>query len=304
MPLEMLMESVIDEKSMGRAQPVKRSGCIEDIDEDDPVFVTNGGMCDGEEIEEAVRLQLAPLEQRVLQVHQDLLPLHVHGVHLDQPGCINTQEIPLPLQVTAESPVLPPPSLPSSCLRQSAVVPATEIAPWKRNSAGSREMPEDRQAPSLSREAPAKLTVSFSKSAMMGEKKRNSGTPIPLAKSVTAFHFNESDMPWHRRMCHQLVRNARFELLVMMTLLASSATLGVETHVAMQDLHSEPHVIFRIFDITWCVAFVLELVLRIFADGKMFFSIRNPEYGWNWMDTFFVAISTADEAVVLLGFAI
>ena len=27
MPLEMLMESVIDEKSMGRAQPVKRSGC-------------------------------------------------------------------------------------------------------------------------------------------------------------------------------------------------------------------------------------------------------------------------------------
>lgn len=43
MPLEMLMESVIDEKSMGR---------IEDIDEDDPVFVTNGGMCDGEEIEE------------------------------------------------------------------------------------------------------------------------------------------------------------------------------------------------------------------------------------------------------------
>ncbi|CAE7911577.1 Scube3, partial [Symbiodinium necroappetens] len=295
MPLEMLMESVIDEKSMGR---------IEDIDEDDPVFVTNGGMCDGEEIEEAVRLQLAPLEQRVLQVHQDLLPLHVHGVHLDQPGCINTQEIPLPLQVTAESPVLPPPSLPSSCLRQSAVVPATEIAPWKRNSAGSLEMPEDRQAPSLSREAPAKLTVSFSKSAMMGEKKRNSGTPIPLAKSVTTFHFNESDMPWHRRMCHQLVRNARFELLVMMTLLASSATLGVETHVAMQDIHSEPHVIFRIFDITWCVAFVLELVFRIFADGKMFFSIRNPEYGWNWMDTFFVAISTADEAVVLLGFAI
>ena len=34
------------------------------------------------------------------------------------------------------------------------------------------------------------------------------------------------------------MRNARFELLVMMTLLASSATLGVETHVAMQDLHS------------------------------------------------------------------
>ena len=39
-------------------------------------------------------------------------------------------------------------------------------------------------------------------------------------------------------MCHNLVRNARFELLVMLTLLASSATLGVETHVAMQDIHS------------------------------------------------------------------
>lgn len=258
-------------------------------------------------VAEAVRLQLAPLEQRVLQVHQELLPLHVHGVQLDQPGCINTQDIPVPLHVTAEreaSPVLPPPSLPSSCLRQSALVPATEIASWKRNTVGNREMPEEQQGPSLSREAPAKLTVSFSKSATMGEKKRSSGTPIPLAKSVTTYHFNESDMPWHRRMCHQLVRNARFELLVMVTLLASSATLGAETHVAMQDINSEPHVVFRIFDITWCVAFVVELFLRIFADGKMFFSTSNPEFGWNWMDTFFVAISTADEAIVLLGFAI
>ncbi|CAE7157996.1 Scn11a, partial [Symbiodinium pilosum] len=61
-------------------------------------------------------------------------------------------------------------------------------------------------------------------------------------------------------------------------------------------------VIFRVFDILWCVAFILELVLRIFADGRMFFSLDNPECGWNWTDTFFVAVSTADEAIVLLGF--
>ena len=37
-----------------------------------------------------------------------------------------------------------------------------------------------------------------------------------------------------------MVRNARFELLVMVTLLASSATLGMETHMAMQDIHAAP----------------------------------------------------------------
>ena len=54
---------------------------------------------------------------------------------------------------------------------------------------------------------------------------------------------------------------------------------GVEaralTCLAVIPIHDE--VVFRIFDITWCVAFVVELFLRIFADGKMFFSTSNPE---------------------------
>ena len=34
------------------------------------------------------------------------------------------------------------------------------------------------------------------------------------------------------------VRHSYFEVLVMMTLLASSATLGIETHLNMQDIES------------------------------------------------------------------
>ncbi|CAJ1449219.1 unnamed protein product [Effrenium voratum] len=51
----------------------------------------------------------------------------------------------------------------------------------------------------------------------------------------------------------------------------------------------------------WCVAFLLELALRVLADGQAFLSTTNPEFAWNLTDTFFVAMSTADELIFLLG---
>ena len=39
----------------------------------------------------------------------------------------------------------------------------------------------------------------------------------------------------------------------------------------------DPHVVFRVFDIMWCVVFVLELGVRILAEGWHFVSWYNPE---------------------------
>jgi len=43
-------------------------------------------------------------------------------------------------------------------------------------------------------------------------------------------------------------------------------------------LHSDiAQVVFRIFDIFWCAAFLAELALRIIADGPHFLNSKNPE---------------------------
>ena len=43
------------------------------------------------------------------------------------------------------------------------------------------------------------------------------------------------------------------------------------------DISNTTQVVFRIFDIFWCAAFLLELGLRIIADGSLFLNRKNPE---------------------------
>lgn len=132
-----------------------------------------------------------------------------------------------------------------------------------------------------------------------------SNAPIALADAAnTSYNLDPDQLGPCRRKALLAVRHSYFEVLVMMTLLASSATLGIETHLNMQDIESDPHVIFRIFDIFWCAAFLLELFVRMLADGRHFLNSRNPEFTWNLTDTVLVAFSTADEVVFMLGFAI
>ena len=68
-----------------------------------------------------------------------------------------------------------------------------------------------------------------------------------------------------------------FPIVIVLVYPQTRAGAEVKVLTCLAMIQNPDEVIFRIFDITWCVAFVLELVLRIFADGKMFFSIRNPE---------------------------
>ena len=44
-----------------------------------------------------------------------------------------------------------------------------------------------------------------------------------------------------------------------------------------QSFRALAKVIFRIFDIFWCAAFLLELFVRMLADGRHFLNSRNPE---------------------------
>mmetsp|Transcript_39799 Transcript_39799/g.92087 ORF Transcript_39799/g.92087 Transcript_39799/m.92087 type:complete len:599 (+) Transcript_39799:61-1857(+) len=246
---------------------------------------------------EAVRSHLSPLEEQVRQLQHHLLPLrHLYAGPLDQPGMVASEEVLVPVSepVSASRSGAPGPPEASKGLRQSAVAAEPTRKSSQRSQSKKVEIAE------ASEESPAKLRVSFSKQTNLS-KARSPGTPIKLAKSVTSYHLEESELPWYRFICFRVVRNSYFELLVMITLLLSSATLGLETHLAMQNIHAETGVVFRVFDITWVVAFLLELSLRIVADGRMFFAWENPEFGWNATDTFFVAISTADELIVLLG---
>lgn len=243
---------------------------------------------------QAVRSQLEPVEQLIAQMQTQLLPLR----HL--------QTSPLPGAVDAQELCIEPRS--QSRLRSIAkkafprMLPPEEVCPPRME----QGIQTDAEAQPTHKHAKTHAILKEIGTGSIGlpwPRGSSGNEPIRVA-STSAYHLDPSTLSPLRGMALFLVRHQCFEVMVMITLLASSFTLGLETHLNMQDVQAEPNVVFRIFDIVWCAAFLLELTLRFVADGFHFLSVLNPEFTWNLTDTVFVVLSTADELIVLLGFAL
>jgi len=262
---------------------------------------------------EAVQSQLKHLEQRLEEMHRQLLPLrHLSASPL--PGAVEaeTQDaMPLSLRDAGHSGPCPHPSSRSHVSEVESPPGRAQLS--ERMEQGIQTDPLQKGPEVSSTGEPKIVKPAFIKSVevppsigLPKPRGSRSNAPIPLAidASLSICKLDPSRMSRWRRTLNQVVRHNSFEVVVMLTLLASSATLGFETHMNMQNVSADPHVVFRIFDIFWCAAFLVELALRIIADGSHFLNSKNPEFTWNVTDTALVALSTADEVIFLLGFAL
>merc|ERR1719359_1096393 len=57
---------------------------------------------------------------------------------------------------------------------------------------------------------------------------------------------------------------------------------------------------FPVIDTLFCLLFTSELVIRIVAEGKVFFSKRSPNWKWNIFDTVLVALQILEEFMARL----
>lgn len=66
-------------------------------------------------------------------------------------------------------------------------------------------------------------------------------------------------------------------LVVEVQVLPVLLLVGIDGHLRYIPISDIAQVVFRIFDIFWCAAFLAELALRIIADGPHFLNSKNPE---------------------------
>merc|ERR1712100_887186 len=76
----------------------------------------------------------------------------------------------------------------------------------------------------------------------------------------------------------------------------------MQTDHMAQGLLETPSAGYRIIDLLFCLLFSGELVLRIIAYGREFFSIGNAEWKWNWFDFVLVANMLLDEIISMIAF--
>lgn len=123
--------------------------------------------------------------------------------------------------------------------------------------------------------------------------------PVPLEKSryyssvdlFQALQVDE-DAGWIERM----VRKDSFDYVMGSLLALNAVIIGIQVDLVSKD-PSDP-AWSRAIDLLFCSVFVVELLLRIYAYGRRFFSMDG--WQWNLFDSLVVFFSLADEATKLV----
>jgi len=104
---------------------------------------------------------------------------------------------------------------------------------------------------------------------------------------LTLSEDSEGTATWH------LVHSTQFQLFFCVLIMVNSGFFGVETeYLAVEGLEESP-IGFAIINIGFSAAFLVEWLLRVYVDGKLFFT-SEADWGWNYIDTLLVGLSAVE----------
>eukprot|EP00930_Biecheleria_cincta_P033128 TRINITY_DN22941_c0_g1_i1.p1 TRINITY_DN22941_c0_g1~~TRINITY_DN22941_c0_g1_i1.p1 ORF type:complete len:622 (+),score=101.80 TRINITY_DN22941_c0_g1_i1:33-1898(+) len=131
--------------------------------------------------------------------------------------------------------------------------------------------------------------------------------PAPLLKRKTTYELaqekslNKLDtkrqlgdsVRTRRKFLGELVQSPAFEAIVAILIISNSLLIGVQVQYAAEHIDEPMPVGFTVAQTTYSFVFLMELILRILADGSSFFTEFDDasKWGWNMLDLFVVATS-------------
>lgn len=93
-----------------------------------------------------------------------------------------------------------------------------------------------------------------------------------------------------RRLLRDVVRSNKFEAIFAVLIVSNSFFVGVQVEYSISNRTSRTPIVFYVIQHVFAGAFVLELVLRVAAEGKSFF-LASRQWMWNYLDVFIVFTS-------------
>ncbi|CAJ1439847.1 unnamed protein product [Effrenium voratum] len=105
----------------------------------------------------------------------------------------------------------------------------------------------------------------------------------------------EKQLTGFRKNVFDFLQSSPCEYTVALIIVANSAMFGVQADYSVKYPGQPPSDAFRIVNQAFNIFFVLELTLRIIADGVTFVSCWNPDFRWNVLDSLLVSLSIFEE---------
>jgi len=153
---------------------------------------------------------------------------------------------------------------------------------------------------SLKTHSPLLRTVEHRSSAGSTRSLRSSGSAVTGTLSVHRVASAKRSRQGALRMpapegstLARLVNSAYFDYCTGLLILLNAASIGVQADYMARNVTSEVPATFRGLELSFCAAFTVELLLRIYVYKKHFFS--NPDWVWNIFDCLLVLLQLVEE---------
>eukprot|EP00930_Biecheleria_cincta_P028870 TRINITY_DN20101_c0_g1_i2.p1 TRINITY_DN20101_c0_g1~~TRINITY_DN20101_c0_g1_i2.p1 ORF type:complete len:634 (+),score=101.51 TRINITY_DN20101_c0_g1_i2:112-2013(+) len=88
-----------------------------------------------------------------------------------------------------------------------------------------------------------------------------------------------------------------FDAFTAMLIMVCAVLVGVEADWTMQNPNDAPPAVFQTLNRIFAFLFLVELLMRIAAEGLYFISCLNPSVNWNILDSLLVSFSIAEEII-------
>mmetsp|Transcript_10675 Transcript_10675/g.24320 ORF Transcript_10675/g.24320 Transcript_10675/m.24320 type:complete len:621 (-) Transcript_10675:157-2019(-) len=198
----------------------------------------------------------------------------------------------MPRQVSAEQMRLLPTEGSQATYLYAGFSPGIRAPSAKSSSGGDTQDFEDAALGKIAEEAKQMSSMEIS-------------SPVPSVHHTKGGHWSRHCAHPHRKQCpwlEKFVHSRLFETIVIINIVVNVCTIAVKADVRMRrpgDNDAVP-IELHLVDLACTTLFVVELCLRLFAEGWFFFSMERYDFRWNVVDTI-LAASAVVEGILSLS---
>lgn len=145
--------------------------------------------------------------------------------------------------------------------------------------------------------------ISWKETSQAIEERRKSNA---LRQASAVFSVGECSVSERRKkmdILRRVVRSTAFETFFCCVIVSNTVYIGFETDYMARNHSQKVPTSFYVIQYSYLFVFVLELAMRLLADGKSFWVSRS-NWAWNWLDAFVVAgaiFEAVTSAIALVG---
>jgi len=126
---------------------------------------------------------------------------------------------------------------------------------------------------------------------------------LSLTREIARAHMKkrQATKPLRKMSCADVLESSKFTNLVGTLIILNAFTIGLQTNWMATEVTDEVPETYLFIERFFCVAFLVELCIRVHVHRKRFFCCKGEGWLWNYFDVFVVLIQMIEEILTIIA---